>query len=42
MGDQYFVLLIMFGCWSVLALAAGLRVLLGPARQVTDETLHAP
>jgi hypothetical protein len=42
MGDQYFALLIMLGCWAVLALATGLRVLLGRARQVTDETLHAP
>src|SRR5215831_17841757 len=38
MGDQYFALLIMLGCWTVLALAAGLRVLLGRARQVTDGT----
>ena len=42
MGDQYFALLIMLGCWAMLALATGLRVLLGRARQVTDETLHAP
>jgi hypothetical protein len=42
MGDQYFALLIMLGCWAVLALATGLRVLLGRARQVTDGTLHAP
>jgi hypothetical protein len=42
MSDQYFALLIMLGCWAVLALATGLRVLLGRARQVTDETLHAP
>jgi hypothetical protein len=42
MGDQYFALLIMLGCWAVLALATGLRVLLGRARQVTDGTPHAP
>jgi hypothetical protein len=42
MGDQYFTLLIMLGCWAVLALATGLRVFLGRARQVTDGTLHAP
>src|SRR5262249_21310776 len=42
MGDQYFALLIVLGCWAVLALATGLRVLLGRARQVTDKILHAP
>jgi len=42
MGDQYFALLIMLGCWAALALATGLRVLLGGARQVTDGTSHAP
>lgn len=42
MGDQYFALLIMLGCWTVLALATGLRVLLGRARQVTDGTPRAP
>src|SRR5262249_33132042 len=42
MGDQYFALLIMFGCWSVLALATGLRVLLGRAPEVTDGTPRAP
>jgi hypothetical protein len=39
-GEQYFTLLIMLGCWSVLALAGGLRVILGRARQVTDRA-HA-
>jgi hypothetical protein len=42
MGDQYFALLLMLGCWFVLALATGLRVFLGRARQVTGGTLHAP
>jgi hypothetical protein len=42
MGDQYFVLLIVLGCWAVLALATGLRVLLGRERHVTDKILHAP
>src|SRR5215472_15436158 len=42
MGDQYFALLIMLGCWAVLVLAIGLRALLGSARQVTDGTSHAP
>jgi hypothetical protein len=42
MGDQYFALLIMFGCWFVLALATGLRVLLGRAPEVTDGTPRAP
>jgi hypothetical protein len=42
MGEQYFALLIMLGCWIVLALAVGLRVFLGRAREVTDKTLHAP
>jgi hypothetical protein len=41
MGEQYFALLIMLGSWVVLALAAGLRVFLGRARQVTDGTLRA-
>jgi glycosyltransferase 2 family protein len=31
MGDQYFALLIMLGCWVVLAFATGLRALLGRA-----------
>ena len=38
MGDQYFALLIMLGCWVVLACVIGLRVLLGRAPRVTDET----
>jgi hypothetical protein len=38
MGDQYFALLIMLGCWAVLAFATGLRVLLGRVPQVTDGT----
>src|SRR5262249_42659356 len=38
MGDQHFALLIMLGCWVVLTLATGLRVLLGRARQVNDGT----
>jgi hypothetical protein len=42
MGDQYFALLIMLGCWAVLAFAAGLRVLLGRAPQLTDGTPRAP
>jgi hypothetical protein len=42
MGDQYFALLIMLGCWVVLAFATGLRVLLGRAPQVTDGTPRAP
>jgi hypothetical protein len=42
MGDQYFALLIMLGCWAVLALSTGLRVLLERARQVTDGTPLAP
>ena len=42
MGDQYFALLIMLGCWVVLAFATGLRVLLGRAPEVTDGTPRAP
>src|SRR5262249_704633 len=42
MGDQYFALLMMVGCWVVLAFATGLRVLLGRAPEVTDGTPRAP
>jgi hypothetical protein len=42
MGEQYFALLIMLGCWVVLAFGTGLRVLLGRAPQVTDGTPRAP
>jgi len=35
MGDQYFALLIMLGCWVVLTLATGLRVFEG-ARATGD------
>jgi hypothetical protein len=40
MGDQYFALLVVLGCWGVLALAAGLRMLLGQRRELTDRALH--
>jgi hypothetical protein len=40
MGDQYFTLLIMLGCWAVLVLATGLRVFLG--RAGGDGAQHAP
>ena len=42
MGDQYFALLVVLGCWCVLALATGLCVLLGQRRQALDNALHAP
>jgi hypothetical protein len=42
MGDQYFVLLIMLGCWVVLAFATGFGVLLRRAPQVTKGTPRAP
>jgi hypothetical protein len=42
MGDQYFALLIMLGCWVVLAFATGLRVLLGRAPELTNGTPRAP
>jgi hypothetical protein len=41
MGDQYFTLLIMLGCWAVLAIATGLRLLLDRAPKVTDRTARA-
>jgi hypothetical protein len=42
MGDQYFALLIMLGCWVVLVFATALCVFLGRAPQVTDGTPRAP
>ena len=42
MGDQYFALLIMLGCWVVLAFATGFGVLLRRAPQVTRGTPRAP
>jgi hypothetical protein len=42
MGDQYFVLLIMLGCWVVLAFATSFGVLLRRAPQVTEGTPRAP
>jgi hypothetical protein len=42
MGDQYFVLLIMLGCWVVLAFATGFGVFLRRAPQVTEGTPRAP
>jgi hypothetical protein len=42
MGDQYFLLLIMLGCWVVLAFATGFGVLLRRAPQVTKGTPRAP
>src|SRR5262249_15971702 len=41
-GEQDFALLIMLGCWCVLALATGLRVLVGRVPQVTDGAPRAP
>jgi len=41
-GEQDFALLIMLGCWAVLALATGLRVLVGRVPQVTDGAPRAP
>jgi hypothetical protein len=42
MGDQYFALLVVVGCWLVLALATVLCVLLGQRQQAMDNALHAP
>jgi hypothetical protein len=42
MGDQYFALLIMLGCWVVLAFATSFGVLLRRAPQVTEGTPRAP
>jgi hypothetical protein len=42
MGDQYFALLVVFGCWCVLALATGLAMLLSQRREPMDNALHAP
>jgi hypothetical protein len=42
MGDQYFALLIMLGCWVVLAFATSFAVLLRRAPQVTEGTQRAP
>jgi nitrate reductase gamma subunit len=41
MGDQYFALLVVLGCWGVLALATGLAMLLSRRRQAMDQALHA-
>ena len=42
MGDQYFALLVVLGCWCVLALATVLSMLRGRRRQAVDKVLHAP
>jgi len=41
MGEQFFVLLITLGCWSVLAVATGLRMILGKRERVTIGPPHA-
>ena len=42
MGDQYFALLVVLGCWSVLALATTLCMLMDQRRRSANKVLHAP